>query len=157
MDRRPKAVIFDIDEVVCKSWEPKYKQQFAEGHFAEFDFKIPSFPKVQWASTLINSLLLSGIKILFVTSREESRRPATKAWLENELTIFSHEYELFMRSENDTRPSDEVKFRLMQQFRPRFNILFAIDDELHNARMWNRVGIPSLHLLNEYNTKGGVK
>ena len=154
MDRRPKAVILDIDEVICESWEPKYRQQFAEGNFAEFDSKIPTFPKIQWASTLLNSLLLSGIKILFVTSREEYRRGATKAWLENELTIFSHEYELFMRTEKDVRPSWEVKYRLLERFRPRYNILFAIDDELDNAKMWNRVGIPSLHLLNEYNIKG---
>lgn len=99
-------------------------------------------------------------RVLFITGRKESTRSVTYDWLrggpECPIRCYSwHAWErrsevqgkvygpnLFMRSENDRRPSHEVKRGLLHAARySGFNPTLVFEDRANDAEMWRSEGL----------------
>lgn len=145
---RIPTTIWDIDEVICKSWKPEYTDQFANGNFKEFEKGIPTYEPYGWAVIIINILLKADIKIVFITARNENYRDQTEKWLMKHIGVNKSQYDLFMRPSNDDITKDHViKKAIWDKIKNNYDVLFAIDDKKENAELWDVLGIPSLHYI----------
>lgn len=144
MRKYPTAIIMDIDGVLANSYHPDFKEQFAKGDFSVFERGIPNYPAFSWAIALVQALSKDH-RILFVTARNEDYRDSTIDWLHRNIpsqTIYG--CDLYMRKTGDTREDSEIKRELFAKFSTRYNILFAVDDNWNNCRLWESLGIPAL-------------
>lgn len=85
------------------------------------------------------------IYIFFVTAREDTGngkiRANTFEFLEKHFS-WVFENQLYMRAENDFRSSAEVKRDiLLHDILPEYDVLFAVDDEEDNIKMFQNLGI----------------
>ena len=144
MKKLPTAFLWDIDGVICDSFQEEFIKQFADNDFTMFERNIPNYPANRWAVSMINTLSLEH-RIIFVTARDESFREETIKWLTSTLdTKYLHSSDLYMRPAGDVRGDDIIKKELFEKFKGQFNILCAIDDRLDNCRLWQSLGIPAL-------------
>ena len=144
MRKKPKAVIVDIDGIVCDSFRKDFITQFERGNYEMFERLIPTYPPNAWAISLVNSLSIDHT-ILFVTARDSAYREGTIAWLDKHLdTTRIYSSNLYMRPAGDRRPDAEIKEELYSKFKDSYDILLAIDDSLSNCRLWKSKGITAL-------------
>jgi predicted secreted acid phosphatase len=81
--------------------------------------------------------------VIFVTARECFQH--VLAVTNESLNEVDYNYSLFMREENDYRPSNEVKKDIYDNYiKDNYIIDFAIDDREENIKMWQSLGIPTL-------------
>lgn len=144
MKKLPTAFIWDIDGVICDSFQEEFIKQFADGDFTMFERNIPNYPANRWATAMVNTLSLEH-RIIFVTARDEAYREETIKWLTRELdTKYLCSADLYMRPVGDRRSDDIIKKELFEKFKDSFNILCALDDRHDNCRLWQSLGIPAL-------------
>jgi hypothetical protein len=144
MKSKPNAAIIDIDNVLANSFRKEFIEQFNSGDFSVFEALIPTYSANAWCVKLVNSIS-KDMEILFVTARDSTFRDATIAWLDDKLdTSKIYSKNLYMRPAGDTGTDSEVKRELYELFKDDYNILFAIDDNLDNCRLWQSLGIPAL-------------
>jgi len=144
MKKLPTAFLWDIDGVICDSFQEEFVKQFADGDFSSFERGIPNYQPNRWATAMVNTLSLEH-RILFVTARDESFREETIKWLSKHLDDkYLNSGDLYMRPEGDKRSDHIIKRELFEQFKNQFNILAAIDDNWANCRLWISLSIPAL-------------
>lgn len=83
------------------------------------------------------------MELFICTSRRESVRDKTQAWLKRHLGLEPQDYTLIMRANGDERPEHIQK--VDQFFREtteeeRRRVLFVVEDNKAVARMWRRRG-----------------
>lgn len=132
------AVICDLDGTLIEN--PDW-----DGDLEKFYRNILDGFPIEWCEFLVNILAEKKIKILFITARDEKCRSMTIAQLNR---WFDFPYELYMRKNGDLRPDFEVKRDYTIELKEKYNILFAIDDNVNNCIMFRNNGITSL-LVNE--------
>ena len=90
-------------------------------------------------------LLRSGVKIMFVTGREDNKicREMTSKWLDKYFIYFDNsQYQLIMRNEADNRPDEEVKKELYEMYiKGQYNVLMVFDDRQVVVDMWRDQGL----------------
>jgi len=145
--KKPLAVIWDIDQVLCKSWRPEFKKQFEMGDFTEFEEGIPSYGTYEWAITLLQLLRKASVATVFVTARNEKYKYPTMAWLEEKIGLKPDDYTIYMRPEDNTEADRNLKERAVKELTADYNILFAIDDKVEVAKLWADYGLASLHVV----------
>lgn len=97
--------------------------------------------------TLLNSFWGGRNNILFATSRNEKTRDMTVQWLLRHITWQHATYVsisgyLYMRSENDHRPSDQVKRDLLQRIRSLgYDPTLVFEDRKEDTAMWRSEGL----------------
>lgn len=151
------CVVFDIDGVLLKTnvifkeildkkltgdakWE-----YFYDNCNSDRVAVIEDMPKI------IEGLLLKSCVPILSTARNEHNRESTIEKLKKEGIIFK---ELYMRKDNDYRPSAEVKKEHLLEISKRYNIKFFMDDDINNIKMAKELGIgaiqaPSCHSIGE--------
>ena len=81
-------------------------------------------------------------EVIFITGRNEICKDTTYNWLYNNIlergTVY---HKLYMRPENDYRPSHEVKKSLIEKHIGFENILFAFDDDDKINEMYKKHGV----------------
>lgn len=134
-----KAVIVDIDGVVldCPGWTDM------EEFYRNLD---QCFPRTE-ITLLVNALNNFGVKIIFLTARNEKYCDKTKKQLEE---IFTFPIELEMRGISDLREDFEMKKEKALILLDKYEILFAIDDNLKNCDMFEELGITSFWVRNKF-------
>ena len=105
---------------------------------------------------IMGSLLRGGHRIIFITGRNERTRISTEAWLANDrcpvrmaassllaLTSWPQSFApIYMRSENDRRPSHEVKRDLLAKAREDgYDPKLVFEDRIEDTRMWREEGL----------------
>jgi predicted kinase len=135
------AIIFDIDGTMAnidhrlhhlKKENKKYKR------WDLFNKEIPNDSVNEWCRT-IYKYMCHHPKIL-CSGRVDSSRKDTEAWLEkHDIKGYRH---LFMRHRNDFRTDFIIKQIILDfEIKPRYNILFAIDDRQQVVDMYRKRGI----------------
>ena len=83
---------------------------------------------------------------IFVTSRSGQVRKSTIFQIQNNSSLVVDETcGLYMRkSLEDYRSSDKVKKDITLELMKEYNILYAIDDDMKNLKMFKELGIPSV-------------
>jgi len=144
------AIIADIDECLCKTSfifdEAAHKQLWGNDLWDYFHQNVHRCIPNPWCVDLIKKYSQSHF-IIFITARSEEIREITEEFLRTNLGFKS--FTLAMRPLNDTRPSAEVKQMLLKELQADLdlNILFAIDDEEDNCRMFKNSGITALKVF----------
>ena len=131
-----KVIICDIDGVLIDN--PEWN-----GDLETFYNNILDGVGNEWCIHLLKGLVLQGIKILFVTARNERYRRQTKMQLD---FWFGCRYELFMRGEDDLREDYLVKKDYIDEIKRKYDILFCIDDNPKNCEMFAE-NFPTLHVI----------
>jgi hypothetical protein len=94
----------------------------------------------EWCEVLLNSLSKSGIKIIYITARNEKCKNITKRQLNS---WFDFSYLLYMRGRDDLREDYVIKEEYLLELKSKYDILFCLDDNPDNCRMFRRY-IPTL-------------
>lgn len=159
-NKLPKAIIVDLDDCLFDS-RPlnKYfpKDEKSREEWDLFQSKVCECRLNEHILNLVKSMIgFENTTVLFVTSREARKdvvKETTKAILEilpdrifrADSRWSEPSYQLFMRAEEDYRPSEEVKKDLYNScIKDRYNVLFAIDDCPKNIEMFKSLGINTL-------------
>ena len=101
---------------------------------------------------VMDALLSSGHRVLFITGRKESQRTLTHEWLTNTRCpvrgsaamqlLLSRKVPLFMRAEGDRRASHVVKRELLHQARAEgFDPTLVFEDRKDDTAMWRDEGL----------------
>lgn len=98
---------------------------------------------------LVESLLLAGDRVVFMSGRMEQCRRQTEIWLcANISGVFIPDgQQLFMRPDEDYRPDAVVKRELYEKYvKPDYDIVGVIDDRNSVVRMWRDLGLTCLQV-----------
>ena len=85
----------------------------------------------------------SEYKILFVSGRSQKYKKKTEKWLSD--YFYTDEYLLFLRKDNDKRPSFEIKRDILNNLRKKFIIKYAIDDNEKDLKMYEKEGLETIN------------
>lgn len=94
----------------------------------------------------IELMVIQGALPILSTARNERNRENTIKKLNKEGIPF---YELYMRGEDDYRPSSEVKKDHLISIRNKYNILLFMDDDISNVSMAESLGIKAIKIPRE--------
>lgn len=143
-----KAIIVDLDDCLFDSRHLEQYIPKVKGDRAGWDLV-----QEKMAESVINKhiliildglWLLENIDLVFVTGREGTAK--LKELTENQLDLYFPHYTIFYRPENDYRKAAEVKKEIyLNHIKGKWNILFAIDDDEENIKMFQKLGINTLH------------
>ena len=93
---------------------------------------------------ILDIAFIKDIELIFVTGREGTE--ALKTVTENELDLYFPSYHIFYRPENDYRKAAVVKKEIYENhIKGKYDILFAIDDDETNIKMFQELGLNTLH------------
>lgn len=133
--KKHRAIIVDIDGVIlqCPYWQD----------MEDFYKNLDQCVAVDWAVYLVNYIQQQGIKIIFLTARDEKCKIQTNIQLRQ---LFDFKYDLYMRKRGDLRIDWEIKQDYLKEIQEKYNVLFSIDDNASNCEMYRRNNIPSLQV-----------
>lgn len=150
MQQKQKAVICDIDNCllytnfIIKEAEQKgltgndkwgYFHKFANCDKVLFNHKL---------GEILKALENQGYKILLVTARSEKIRKPTQRKLKQNLEC---DFKMFMRDFDNEESSAELKQKLLDEITKKYSVVFAIDDEEENIRMFLKNGIYTMQSM----------
>lgn len=132
------AIICDLDgTLVCNpSWDGDL-ESFYKNIFEGFT--------VGWCQAMLEGLANLGIRIIFITARDEKCRRQTEQQLNS---WFDFKYDLYMRKHGDLRIDHEIKEEYLSEIMQKYHILCCIDDNLGNCEMFSK-SIPTLHVYRQ--------
>lgn len=137
-----KAIVCDLDGTMS---DPKARLKYVrvenrkDANWPRFFEEMVNDPVNHWCSELIH-MMSERYPIIYATGRPADYEEHTELWLnENKLRIAgSH---LFMRQKKDHRRDDIVKEIILEfEIKPRYDILFVVDDRLQVTEMWRKHG-----------------
>jgi hypothetical protein len=130
------VLITDIDGTLAhSSWRDEFKPDWDLYHRRSIE-DAPNTPIIE----LVNSLFDSAWTIVAITTRPERWRSLTVEWL-NRYDVMIHE--IHMRSNDDFRPSPEVKRDLAQQY-VHYPPVLALDDRDDVLNAYIELGFTTL-------------
>lgn len=119
-----------------------------DGTLAHMDGRHPheynkvSTDKLDKHVAMILSILSMNFKIIFVSGRKDSCRHETAKWIEDNITIYYGDHELFMRKYGDNRSDDIVKKEIYQEhIENKYTVLGVFDDRDRVVDMWRSLGL----------------
>ncbi len=130
VDSLPGCVIADIDGT-CAIMNGRGP---FEWHRVSED--VPNGPVIN----LLN--MVETAKVIYVSGRDESCRPATEEWLHEHGAICGP-LVLFMRPAGDMRDDRIVKREIYErEIKGKYNVRFVLDDRDKVVRQWREMGLP---------------
>lgn len=130
----PYAVICDIDGTVALR---NNRSPFDYSKVCEDTFD-PRMLEVLY------TFIESGVKIIFVTGREDmdNCRELTTKWLDKNIAYSESGWELIMRSKGDHRSDAEIKKEVYDKYiKDKYNILCVFEDRDKVVKMWRDEGL----------------
>ena len=133
--KKTKVIICDIDGVLMDGpwWDD----------IEDFYLNMGSWYPIDWTVYMVNCFYKLGYKIIFLTARDEKVRVKTTQQLKE---LFSFNINLYMRPRGDMRESYIVKEEHLMELMEKYDILFAMDDEIPNCQMFKKHGIPVVQI-----------
>lgn len=94
-------------------------------------------PDLEVISSVLAEVNHHKRKVIIMSGRHETCAKDTRLWLHENGVPFEY---LFMRSENDNRPDDVVKYELyMKHVAPYYNVVKVYDDRQQVCTMWRKL------------------
>lgn len=132
--QKKDCVIADMDSTLCVNLtkRPFYTDDWAEKCIYDTPLAGP-------ISILRAQKMTGTCNVIIVTGRRNEGRDQTKEWLKTYNVPYDS---LFMRGENDYTKGDVFKETILKQFiLPKYNVLFALEDDNKCVQMYRRNGI----------------
>lgn len=148
MNKKPLAVLIDLDGVICNV--PHNPLEFTWDRFQRADREVGEHLHV--GTYLSKMFEIGGLVVLFLTARPEFMREQTQEMLDNS-PVGSLGGLLFMSPnadadkqvcENYREVQAIQKGRMTSILQKEYNIILAIDDQQENCEVFNSFGIPTL-------------
>lgn len=165
--KNKKAIICDIDgcllntDKIFEDIEEKGLKSEEKWQYFHKNANNPAYSiKNKQLFCLLNKFEDLGYTIIILTARCNSIAYETGNYLTNGEIKLNHFPYYMGRIIGDYRPSDVIKQENLEEIigKNLFDIEFAIDDELKNWQMFQRMGIPSfrykINVEDDYDTKG---
>lgn len=135
-------IICDLDGTLCDhNWRKHHEEA---GEYDRYHrLCTEDFPFYQIGILLVE-LVNVGHKVAFMTARTEKFRGSTEDWLQHRIPMLAPgSYELYMRADDDTRPSAEVKRDMFVQHFLDLNrgVWFVLEDKPSVVEMWKEYGV----------------
>lgn len=144
-----KCIIVDIDGTLADSWEYQ-KKYFCSGFHDENGYmnELMKFSVNKWVEKMINIYWAEYYDIYLLSSRHESYRQQTLAWLKG-TKVFSHIRKLILKSDIK-QSSPEFKLEEVKKL-SRFNeIDFILDDNPSVVNLLNENNFNAILVKNLY-------
>ena len=128
------CIIVDMDSTLCVNLtrRPFYTDDWA-------DKCLYDSPLIGPISIVRAQKMTGTCDVIILTGRREEGRAQTEEWLKTYNVPYDR---LFMRGESDFTKSDTFKEKILETFiLPKYNVLFAIDDDNKCVKMFRRNGI----------------
>lgn len=89
-----------------------------------------------------------GVRVVFLSGRKERSRDVTRKWMANhEIIREDEDIEFYMRPDDDESKDWKLKENIYyKHIRPRYNVLFILDDRNQVVEMWRRNGLTCLQV-----------
>ena len=128
------CIIVDMDSTLCVNLT---KRPFYEGDWKE---KLIYDTPLSGPISIVRAQKMTGTcDVIILTGRREDGREATEEWLKTYNVPYDR---LFMRGSSDFTKGDAFKEKILETFiLPKYNVLFAIDDDDKCVKMFRRNGI----------------
>lgn len=128
------CIIVDIDSTLCVNLtkRPFYTDDWADKCL----YDIPLIGPI----SIVRAQKMTGTcDIIIITGRKEDGRTQTEEWLKTYNVPYDR---LYMRGESDFTKSDTFKEKILKTFiLPKYNVLFAIDDDDKCVKMFRNNGL----------------
>jgi predicted secreted acid phosphatase len=159
--QKPKAVIFDIDGVICDSskrfqrldmdaWNKKNKKAFVQS-LRNYNSDCAGDIPIITGISLLNYYAVDH-KIFFITARGSEGYAPTQNWLKAHFPKFEENESVLIMQPEDTNnfkfstqfDHAEYKKREAAKILEQYDVIFAIDDSDLNCRGYQSLNIPTL-------------
>jgi hypothetical protein len=134
----PSAIIVDIDGTLAKM-----------NNRSPYEWnRVGEDSPVKSVIAAVRAAHAAGDKVLVMSGRDGSCFEITLTWLEtNVLSIPGLEEKLFMRTANDNRRDDLVKYELFNDnVRGKYHVRYVLDDRDQVVRMWRKLGLATFQV-----------
>lgn len=130
------SVIVDLDGTLARNVTGR--EMTGDGQKYVYDDEVN-----QNVQSFVQGCLIMGHDVIFMSGRNEFARSETERWLREKAGIDDHEYELFMRANDDSRKDYIVKGELFDKYvRPYYrNVRLCIDDRKQIVDLWRGMGL----------------
>lgn len=148
MENKIKAIIVDFDGTLYNSNE-RQKRCFPPGgrkDWKRWNDEAETDPPNSWCVQIVHAMRAAGTFPVFVSGRENAFREASVRWLKRNLNLVEgRDYELFMRTTNDSRKDSIIKSEIYHgHIEPKYDIQFCVDDRQQVVDMWRSLGLTCL-------------
>jgi hypothetical protein len=141
---KAKAIIVDLDNTLSNCNHRIHHMKGKKKNYFAFMAGIGDDKLNEWCAVLVKAMYEMGYDIIYLTGRDEPYRQASELWLLFNSPV--QDYLLLMRKAKDHRKDFVVKKEIYEQeVAPFYDVLFALDDRAHIAKMWRSIGLPCLH------------
>lgn len=138
------AIVLDIDGVLLDNSET-FKGILNLGLKGDekWDYFYDNCNKAPLICETLNFLncISKNVDIILSTARNEKCRALTEARLKNDFVPFTY---IYMRTNNDLRPSPEVKEEHLKAIMKKYSVIAFIDDDILNCEAAKKLGILAL-------------
>ena len=146
MSGKPKAIIFDLDGTLC---DVEHRRHYVTGekkYWDAFHGALVDDKPHGWCVWMARAAEKDGgVRVIFVTGREEKYRPQTIHWIRTHVKFEPNQYKLFMRPDKDYRPDEIIKKELYDKcVAPMFDVMMVVDDRKKVTDMWRSIGLTCL-------------
>lgn len=128
------CIVVDMDSTLCANLtrRPFYEEDWKEKLIYDTPLAGPI--------SIVRAQKMTGTcDVIILTGRREDGREQTEEWLKTYNVPYDR---LFMRGENDYTKGDAFKEKILNTFiLPKYNVLFAMDDDDKCVQMFRRNGI----------------
>ncbi|WP_419918704.1 hypothetical protein [Candidatus Poriferisocius sp.] len=139
------AVIVDVDGVIS---DAGHRQHLArDRRWNEFFDGCPQDPPLEVSIALVRSLA-PDIAVVLLTARPWRLLPGTVAWLDTHRVRWDL---LVLRPPNHAGSSRDYKATEVENLRHHgFNLLYALEDDPRNVKMYTEAAVPCLYIHSGY-------
>jgi predicted secreted acid phosphatase len=149
METKKKAIIVDLDGTLCNNpHRLDFKAKSHKDYWPLYEH-IPEDIPNEWCVELIRMIELWGTQIIFLTARPDWARNMTLSWLETYSGLAPFNYRLIMMPNDWEGDITDFKESIITEIFKKFEISFAIDDNMDIVKMYESHGIKCLWCGNE--------
>ena len=134
----PKCLIVDIDGTIAKMTN--------RGPF-EWD-KVSHDEPRKFVLDMIEGIVKENdCFVVYLSGRDSVCEPDTRKWIYDNTSdyVFSHNWQLYMRKENDTRKDCIVKEEIFwDKIASKYNVIGVFDDRPQVLQMWHELKLPNV-------------
>lgn len=136
------TIVIDLDGTLADCTARQHLVMGRHRDYAAFQARLHEDPVHEWCARLMVAFRHTAV-IVLVSARPKECHEATFAWLKDRGLRNAFHALYLLRPAGDSTPSLELKRAWLRAYGPE-RVLFAVDDDQRNARMFRAEGVVCL-------------